>query len=393
MPAARRAALAATFIQFVTAMPLPAQAQTAGLAPGQWSVGFTHLVVADSTRRLPSGRARPIDIGVWYPTRISGSARLTYRDYVRMTPPPSDSSPSADARPELDGFVAFLESHGAAPDAVEQWLAAPMLATADAPPSGSRFPLVLVAQGNAQTFQDQAPLAEYLASHGYVVATSPSPMRITGPLTDEKEVGARAEEQAVDLAFVASGIAGRPDVSEARIGIVAHSFGARAALLLSMREPRVAAIVSLDGGIGTATGRTSFEALPSYHAGAVRAPILHFCERLDSVHGTGFRPAPYAHVGRPLDRHRFGDAPPPLHEPRRREPLVSRAPAGPRCDGRHAGIVLGGSRGHPGVPRRLPRSRLGLAVPPPPRGVAAARPGGAAGPRTEVIQRRPRFAG
>lgn len=288
MPAARRAALAATFIQFVTAMPLPAQAQTAGLAPGQWSVGFTHLVVADSTRRLPSGRARPIDIGVWYPTRISGSARLTYRDYVRMTPPPSDSSPSADARPELDGFVAFLESHGAAPDAVEQWLAAPMLATADAPPSGSRFPLVLVAQGNAQTFQDQAPLAEYLASHGYVVATSPSPMRITGPLTDEKEVGARAEEQAVDLAFVASGIAGRPDVSEARIGVVAHSFGARAALLLSMREPRVAAIVSLDGGIGTATGRTSFEALPSYHAGAVRAPILHFCERLDSFMAPGF---------------------------------------------------------------------------------------------------------
>ena len=60
-----------------------------------------------------------------------------------------------------------------------------------------------------------------------------------------------------------------------RIGVVAHSFGARGALLLSMRDPRVAALVSLDGGIGTATGRASFEVLPSYHAGAATAPILH----------------------------------------------------------------------------------------------------------------------
>ena len=48
-----------------------------------------------------------------------------------------------------------------------------------------------VAQGNAQTVQDQAHLAEYLASYGYVVATTPSPMLITGPLTDESQVGAR----------------------------------------------------------------------------------------------------------------------------------------------------------------------------------------------------------
>jgi predicted dienelactone hydrolase len=61
-----------------------------------------------------------------------------------------------------------------------QWLDAPMLAARDAPPGGGRFPLVLLEQGNGQTLRDQAPLAEYLASHGYVVATSPSPTLITG---------------------------------------------------------------------------------------------------------------------------------------------------------------------------------------------------------------------
>ena len=90
------------------------------------------------------------------------------------------------------------------------WLDAPMLATADPDPSGGRFPLVLVAQGNGQSAPDQAPLAEYLASHGYVVATSPSPMRISGPLVDEASVGARAEEQAADLAFLRAALDARP---------------------------------------------------------------------------------------------------------------------------------------------------------------------------------------
>jgi pimeloyl-ACP methyl ester carboxylesterase len=62
---------------------------------------------------------------------------------------------------------------------------------------------------------------------------------------------------------------------------VGHSFGARGALLYDMRERRVAALVSLDGGIGTATGRAGFEAAPSFRAGSARAPILHFYQPLD----------------------------------------------------------------------------------------------------------------
>jgi pimeloyl-ACP methyl ester carboxylesterase len=66
-----------------------------------------------------------------------------------------------------------------------------------------------------------------------------------------------------------------------RAALVGHSFGARAALLYEMREHRVAALVSLDGGIGSATGRAGFEAAPSFRAGSARAPILHFYEPLD----------------------------------------------------------------------------------------------------------------
>jgi dienelactone hydrolase len=222
---------------------------------------------------MPSGKPRPVAVGVWYPARAAGAPHLTYREYFSL--------PAATGGSELDEFVAFLHSHGAPADAVQEWLGAPMLAARDAPPAGGRFPLVLVAQGNGQTLRDQAPLAEYLASHGYVVATCPSPMLVTGSLTDDADVPRRAEEQADDLAFVRAALHQRPDVDSDHIGVVGHSFGARAALLYEMRERRVAALVSLDGGIGTATGRTAFEAAPSFRPGRARAPILHFFEPLD----------------------------------------------------------------------------------------------------------------
>jgi dienelactone hydrolase len=256
------------------------QGASGGSLPhGLWPVGFTTAQTVDSTRPLKSGQPRPLEIGVWYPARDGSPARLTYRDYVGST---------SAAGQELDGLVTLLESHGARSGAVQAWLGAPMRATAGAPRAGGRFPLVLVAQGNAQTIPDQAPLAECLASYGYVVATMPSPMRISGPLTDEREMGRRAEEQARDLAFARVVLAGRPDVAGPRYGVIGHSFGARGALLLAMLDSDVAGVVSLDGGIGTATGRSSLEALPIYRATAVHAPLLHFYERLDAFMAPDF---------------------------------------------------------------------------------------------------------
>jgi predicted dienelactone hydrolase len=258
---------------FLSGAALQAQEAVAGLSPGPWPVGFTHLALADSTRPSGTGEPRRLDGGVWYPAKSTDAARLTYRDYFLLT----------GSRQELDDFVTFLTSHDAPGSAVEEWLGAPMLAASGAPRVGGPFPLVMIAQGNAQTIHDQAPLAEYLAGHGYVVATVPSPMRISGPLTDESEMGLRADEQSRDLEFLWAALVRDSTVVDQPVGIVGHSFGARAALLLAMRDARVGAVVSQDGGIGTATGRASLEAVPSYRASGAQAPILHFYERLDPL--------------------------------------------------------------------------------------------------------------
>ena len=224
----------------------------AGLSSGPFPVGY---------RRLDAG---PVVTHVWYPARNVGPA-LRVRDYL-----------GADA-PRLESF---LES-AKIPSASIRTLLDRRLAAAPAPEGLNRpVPLVLVAQGNGEDAFDQVVLCEYLASEGFAVATTPSPMLKT-PMTREDQVGELAERQASDLAAAVDALSAALSVERSRVGVVGHSFGARAALLLAMRDPRVRAIVSLDGGIGTATALDSFRSAPSFRADASLPPILHFYETLD----------------------------------------------------------------------------------------------------------------
>lgn len=274
-------------VLILTGQTLSAQAaDTAGaLAPGWFAVGFGAAVLEDSTRHLANGEQRPIPIAVWYPAIASAGRPMSYREYFEAFDSPLTARKDSA---ELQGFIEFIVSHGAPGIEVLQWLNAPMHTTMDAPVAAGRFPLVLIAQGNGETVRDQAPLAEYLASHGYVVATTPSPMRITGPLTDEAEVGTRAAEQARDLAYLRKIMSLGTNVAGPAIGVVSHSFGARGAMLFAMGDSEVTALVSLDGGIGTATARASTEAATGFKPEGLRAHLLHFYETLDAFMAPDF---------------------------------------------------------------------------------------------------------
>ncbi len=139
-----------------------------------------------------------------------------------------------------------------------------MYARRDAPAIREKFPLVLIAQGNGNTANDQAVLAEFIASHGYVVAT------IAGPIVkSESEIATKARDQADAFEFLSKML----DADE--VSIIGHSFGSRSMLAYAMKNP-VKALVSLDGGIGTANNVMNVDRsrpLP---------PILHLYEDADA---------------------------------------------------------------------------------------------------------------
>lgn len=224
----------------------------AGLAPGPHPVGYRRLDTSEGV------------VHAWYPASAGGPA-LRVRDYLGE---------------EAEPWASFLAQAGVSTNTTDSLLASELFAAPSPPPLDGASPLVLVAQGNGQDVIDQVVLCEYLASQGFVVATTPSPMRHS-PLEREDQVGTFAERQASELEHAIVAVARLLPVEVEQIGVVGHSFGARAALLLAMRDPRVRAIVSLDGGIGTATAVQPFRQAPSFRPDAPLPPLLHFFEELD----------------------------------------------------------------------------------------------------------------
>jgi dienelactone hydrolase len=221
----------------------------AGLSPGSHAVGYLRLSGVD----------------LWYPASAPGQP-ITFERYL--------GERAAETR-------SFLGRQGISAESVSRFLDAPMFATREAAPAPERFPLILFAQGNGGDAADQAILAEYFASHGFVVASVPSPM-IRKPMSSQSQIAEFAEMQAAALEAAIPFAARVLHVDRERIGIVGHSFGARAALLLAMRQPAIRAFVSLDGGIGTATGSAELRAARSFHAKAHLPALLHFYEELDA---------------------------------------------------------------------------------------------------------------
>ena len=229
-----------------------APALWAGLTAGAHDVGF---------RQLPGTPATY----AWYPASPGGSA-MTLRACL------------GKAAGELSEL---LKSAKVSDAAAARYLDAPLAARRDAPAAAGSFPIIALAQGNAQTAGDQAVLGEFIASHGFIVVTTDSPMVAT-PMSSEAEVGPLAERQAAELGRAVDTVSGWPSAKRDARFAIGHSFGARAALLMAMRDPSVRGIVSLDGGIGTATASDSFRKAPSYDASKARAPILHFFEEQDA---------------------------------------------------------------------------------------------------------------
>ena len=236
-----------------------APALWAGLTPGSHRVGYRLLNSSSGV------------VHVWYPTADSG-ASLRFADYA------------GNSTPQL---TAFLERVGMKRSAIDSLVVSPLLASSSPVAAAGPFPLILVAQGNGQDVIDQVVLCEYLASQGFVVATTPSPM-LRVPMEREDQVGQLAEQQSLDLSDAIAVVSTALPVSRERIGIVGHSFGARAALLLAMRDERIQALVSLDGGIGTATAVEPFRLAKSFRADADLPPLLHFYEELDSFMAPDF---------------------------------------------------------------------------------------------------------
>jgi len=143
-----------------------------------------------------------------------------------------------------------------------------------APAEGS-FPRVIIAQGFSQSSLTHSILCEYLASHGYIVATSPS----LGTNNREMTYDARgAETQVRDVEFIIDYLHTLPRVDHTKLAVAGFSFGGLPMLLVAMRNAEVDAAISFDSNLGAPDGLPILHRSPSFDLSRMVIPLLHFSQ-------------------------------------------------------------------------------------------------------------------
>ena len=253
------------------------------LTPGPVAIGFKSLILRAQASEFRHGPQHYVQIDVWYPSQPGSGNPMTFRDYLGLKA--TDNSidePSTEAmQAAVDEFTSKLTQAGVSQQTALSFANSPMIARANAVTKANpvRSPIVYIAQGNGQLAADQAVLAEFIASHGYIVVTSPSVLAITGPLTSDDQLGPRAEEQSDDIDRAVSQIGDWSNAVNVPVSVVGYDFGVDALALYVMHLP-VNAFVSLDGTTSP-IGIASLKSVPMFDSSRTLPPVLSLYESLD----------------------------------------------------------------------------------------------------------------
>ncbi|HSP14169.1 MAG TPA: acyl-CoA thioester hydrolase/BAAT C-terminal domain-containing protein [Thermoanaerobaculia bacterium] len=246
------------------------------LEAGPYAVGYRVVYERDRSRPWNAHAGRPIRIAIWYPAATGVSSEtMRYVDYLHYTGGDAfaDIDEPLDANDRESWIKDLTEVAPNGRELAARLFATPTAAHRDAAPAPGRFPLILYSAGLGGRGDSNAELGEYLASHGFVVATVPN----VGRSPQNIEMGSSAadlEGHARDLEFAWKRLRRFAFVDDADVATAGHSVGGVVALYLAMRHGEIKAVVSLDGSFGFKGHVTALTQLKDYAPSRVTAALL-----------------------------------------------------------------------------------------------------------------------
>jgi dienelactone hydrolase len=256
--------------------PLFADAHPSGFEflqpPGPYAVGLQVVDQYDPSRNFPSPRdvakpsatdnERPLQTLVWYPAAANAGHPMTVGDYVRLADTELDFSAP---HPERNRWRSLLQAS----------FDAPLRAVRDVAPASGRYPVLIYATSDSSVSWENADLCEYLASHGYVVVASPSLGVSTRDMTDD---GAGIDAQARDISFLVGFTRSLADADLSQVAVISWSWGGLASLFAAARDPRIDALVSMDGTMRYYPGLVTRAG--DVHPERMTIPLLFFAQNV-----------------------------------------------------------------------------------------------------------------
>lgn len=240
-------------------------AQTKFLEPnldyGTHDVGFkvyheydysrtTSIQFSETTDSSQAAHPRPIQIGVWYPVKKGTEGnKMPFKRYIELlatqfdfdySGPPLDH-PFIQERLYQDEFISKYQ--------LELALESSTKAVENSPVENGSFPLLVYSPGGYGNIFENATMFEYLASHGFIVA---SHSNIGGTGGHPGNLNAEMFEfKARDIEFTIGFMHRFPSVNFDQIGVLGFSFGGAGCLITANRHLKVKAFANLDGWINT----------------------------------------------------------------------------------------------------------------------------------------------
>ena len=251
------------------------------LQPGRFAVGFRVIYTLDRSRvwdATPGAAeySRPVRISIWYPVEMASVRSATpmrERGYLFRSAPNAYFArlDSMIQRADIGPVRDFI--FGKSDSLFGRFLAERTAAYENAEPARGQFPLVMYSEGYNNRSHDNSVLAEFLASHGYVVATVPQVgsrstrlvLRITVP---------DLETQARDIEFAMGESQSLPFVDRTKLAVMGYSMGGIVSLIIAARNPGVDAVIGLDPSFRAPRFVPLVVSSSWFNPRVMRAPIL-----------------------------------------------------------------------------------------------------------------------
>ncbi len=250
-----------------------AQAQAPKLwgevSPGGKRVGFKTFEVSNGGRQ--------VQVAEWYPAKKDNATRMTFGEYVRLTGP---GGPDA----AVAAFKKDLTAQGNSDATIDLLMNSPVYAVHDATPDQRKSNVIFVALGRNESPYNQAMLAEFYTSQGFVVVSAAAP---TDVAPGDSLLLGLAQAQASDMKAIIDALQSDKNTAGSHVGIIGHTFGARAGMLM-LNDARVTALLSLNGDIGNAKAG-DWLPITELKFNAVKTPVMHLYETGDKEVQPEFR--------------------------------------------------------------------------------------------------------